>query len=139
MTTVAEAMLRFPKLCDAGTTASELRELFADDHVHAALIVDDSRLLAAVIRADLLDAPYVQTARELGLLEGRTVTPDAELEPIRQAMVSANIRRLAVIDKDAKLLGMLCLKRTGDGFCSDAGVAARAAERLASVPSGNQT
>lgn len=138
MTTVAEAMLRFPKLCDANTTAGELRELFDDDHVHAALIVDVGRLLAVVDRADLVGAPDAQPARELGRLEGRTVSPDAELEPIRQAMVSANIRRFAVIDQDAKLLGMLCLKRTGDGFCSDAGVAARAAERLASVPIGNQ-
>ncbi|MGZ5368774.1 MAG: CBS domain-containing protein [Aeromicrobium sp.] len=138
MTTVADAMLRFPKLCDAGTTAGQLRELFADDHVYAAPIIDDGRLLAVVYHADLGEAPDVQPASELGSLEGRTVSPDAELEPIPQAMVSANIRRLAVIDQNATLLGMLCLKRTGDGFCSDAGVAARAAERLASVPIGNQ-
>lgn len=131
MTTVAEAMLRYPKLCHAGTTAGELRELFGDDHIHAALIVDDGRLLAVVDRGDLAGAPDIQPARELACLEGRTIGPETELEPIRQAMVRASLRRLAVIDRDTTLLGMLCLKRRGDDFCSDTGVA----ERLAAVTS----
>ena len=37
-------------------------------------------------------------------------------------------RRLAVVDDDGDLLGLLCLKRTLDGFCSDADVRARALE-----------
>ena len=37
--------------------------------------------------------------------------------------------RLAVIDEECRLLGLLCLKRTRLGFCSDADVQARAAER----------
>jgi hypothetical protein len=38
-------------------------------------------------------------------------------------------RRLAVVDADGALLGLLCLKASGDGFCSDDGIASR---RLAS-------
>jgi hypothetical protein len=37
--------------------------------------------------------------------------------------------RLAVVDDDGVLTGLLCLKRKLTGFCTDADVAARAAER----------
>jgi len=38
-------------------------------------------------------------------------------------------RRLAVVDDGGVLVGLLCLKRTGRGFCSDLDVASRAASR----------
>lgn len=43
--------------------------------------------------------------------------------------MTARSRRLAVIDDHGMLLGLLCLKRTGLGFCSDTDVQARADER----------
>jgi len=59
-------------------------------------------------------------------LAGRTVGPHAELDTTRQWMRSRQRRRLAVVDDDARLLGLLCLKRSGQGFCTDAGVLERA-------------
>ncbi|MGW1564687.1 hypothetical protein ACWCQ1_51030 [Streptomyces sp. NPDC002144] len=38
-------------------------------------------------------------------------------------------RRLAVTDGCGRLLGLLCLKRSGNGYCSDEGIRARADER----------
>jgi hypothetical protein len=40
-------------------------------------------------------------------------------------MLAAGLRRLAVVDGQGSLLGLLCLKRHLGGFCSDADVAAR--------------
>jgi cupin superfamily acireductone dioxygenase involved in methionine salvage len=64
------------KVHDAGTTVREMRALFADEHVHAAVIVEDGRLLA-------------------------------------------------VVDRAGKVYGLLCLKRTRSGFCSNRDVQAR--------------
>jgi hypothetical protein len=44
-------------------------------------------------------------------------------------MRAQSTRRLAVVDGTGRLVGLLCLKRTLDGFCSDADVRARAVER----------
>ena len=41
------------KVHDAGTTVREIRALFADEHVHAAVIVENGTLLAVVDRSDL--------------------------------------------------------------------------------------
>jgi hypothetical protein len=38
-------------------------------------------------------------------------------------------RRLAVTSDDSRLLGLLCLKANGSGFCSDADVASGGQDR----------
>ncbi len=127
---VADAMHRFPKLCAPHATIADLRVLFLDRHVHAALLVADGRLLTVVERGDLTGAADERPALALGRLEGRTIEPAADLEDTRQRMVAGQIRRLAVVDRQRRLLGLLCLKRSGLGFCSDADVAERAAGRI---------
>lgn len=50
---------------------------------------------------------------------------------VHEAMTRAGQRRLAVIDDDSqRLLGLLCLKRSRTGFCTDEGVAAIRRARL---------
>jgi hypothetical protein len=44
--TVADAMIRFPKICCSPTTVAAVHDRFRDDHVHALLIVHDAGLLA---------------------------------------------------------------------------------------------
>ena len=126
--TAADGMLRAPRTEDPECTVGQARRVFDDDHVHALLVVDGGRLLAVVERPDLAGEPPEVLAASLGRLADRTVPPDAELEPLRLRMVAAGIRRLAVVDGD-RLLGLLCLKSSGTGFCTEEGVAARAAER----------
>lgn len=126
--TAADGMLRSARTEPRGCTAAEARQVFEDDHVHALLVVDGGRLLAVVQRSDLVGASPGRPAASFGRLEGRVVDPDAELEPLRRRMVACGTRRLAVVDDD-RLLGLLCLKSSGEGFCTDDGVAARAAER----------
>ncbi len=125
--TVADAMITSPQVFGATTTVREAHEFFADDHVHALLVVTGRTLLTVVERTDLASSPPGAPARAIGTLEGRVMSPEAALRAAWHRMVALNRRRLAVVDEDRSLLGLLCLKRSGRGFCSDAGVAERAA------------
>lgn len=127
--TVAEHMVRGPKLCGPATTVGDVRELFHDDHVHAALVVADGTLLAVVERSDIDSAPPDLAAQQAGGLHERVVGPDADLDATWRAMTASGRRRLAVVDEQHTLLGLLCLKRSGRGFCSDDDVRERAESR----------
>jgi CBS domain-containing protein len=119
-------MVARPATHRATTTVGELRAFFADDHVHIALLVDDGLLVAAVERSDLdsgIDdrAPALPLAR----LDGRTIPPHAAVEAARMNMRRDGRRRLAVTTPESALLGLLCLKGDGSGFCSDEDVSDR--------------
>jgi CBS domain-containing protein len=126
--TVAEVMLTTPVRHPLLATVGEIQDFFRDDHVHAALIVSPAGTLEAVVERDdiagsqALDA----AAAPLGGLEGRTIPPGASLTEVRRAMTAAGRRRAAVISPDGGLLGLLCLKASRAGFCSDRDVRARA-------------
>jgi CBS domain-containing protein len=126
--TVAEVMLRSPVRHSLSATVGEIQDFFRDDHVHAALIVSPAGYLEAVVERDdiagsqALDA----AAAPLGGLEGRTIPPGASLTEVRRAMTAAGRRRAAVTSADGGLLGLLCLKASRAGFCSDQDVRARA-------------
>ncbi|WP_171027216.1 CBS domain-containing protein [Pseudarthrobacter sp. NamB4] len=109
---------------------AEVRRFFADDHVHLALIVDSTlRLVTTLERPDIpADAHDDEKACGFGVTSGRTIAPECSLSAATAALQSAGRRRLAVVDDGGKLLGLLCFKRSGLGYCDDAGVAARAAE-----------
>jgi CBS domain-containing protein len=129
--TVADAMLTEPVRHPRSATVGELRAFFRDDHVHAALIVSPAGYLEAVIeREDLAGGQAPGTAAApLGRLAGRTVTAEASLADVHQAMTSTGRRRSAVTSADGRLLGLLCLKASRTGFCSGADVRARALDR----------
>jgi CBS domain-containing protein len=127
---VADAMLIYPKLCAPTMTVGELREFFLDDHVHAALIVDAGKLVAVVERRDLSSDPSDEAlASTIGTIDGRVIARSRPLEAVRIRMVEESRRRLAVVDEAGRLVGLLCLKRTGLGFCSPASVVDRQASR----------
>jgi hypothetical protein len=123
---VADAMVTSPATHPGDTTVGRLREFFADDHVHMALLLDGRRLVAAVERRDL-DAVLDERApaRGLGPLPGRTVAAGTPVWQALGSLRASGRRRLAVTNERGELLGLLCLKSTGGGFCSDADVAER--------------
>jgi predicted transcriptional regulator len=127
---VLDAAIRHPKVCRADASVGEMRQLFLDDHVHMALLVDGERLVSCLDRDDVgADMPDTAFAIEAGGLSGCTVAAQA---PLREAVIhlqKAGRRRLAVVNEQGLLLGLLCLKRTHDGFCSDADVRARGTGR----------
>jgi hypothetical protein len=95
------------------------------------LVVDPrGRLLTCVERGDVPAAVSGSAAAtDFGTLAGRTVDPSVPLQEATAALVSSGRRRLAVVDGRGRLLGLLCRKRRGHGYCSDAGIRARADER----------
>jgi hypothetical protein len=126
--TVAEVMLRSPVRHPLSATVGEIQDFFRDDHVHAALIVSPAGYLEAVVERDDIAGCQVPgaAAAPRGGLEGRTVPPGASLAEVRRAMTAAGRRRAAVTSADGGLLGLLCLKASRAGFCSDQDVRARA-------------
>ena len=131
-------MLTTPVRHRLGTTIREIRDFFEDDHVHAALIVGPAGHLAAVVeRGDIADSQDPgATAAPLGRLAGRTVVENASLPATQQAMNAARRRRAAVIRDDGKLVGLLCLKATWTGFCSEDDVRARALDESGTLLAG---
>jgi CBS domain-containing protein len=129
-TVAADAMVRAPKVHGPALTIGEVRTAFADDHVHMLLLVDEGRLVGTVTRADVPDdavasgpvLPFAATA-------GRTVGPAEPIATVLPGMLAGGVRRLAVVGDGDALLGLLCLNRHLGGFCSDADVAARVADR----------
>ena len=130
--TVADHVVTHPAVHDCGTTVGELRALFLDDHIHMALLLDGQHLVSAVEREDLdVRLPDEAPATFVGTLVGRAV-PRGEPAAAALASMRANgRRRLAVISEDGTLLGLLCLKASGRGFCSDQDVASRGPTRAA--------
>ncbi len=127
--TVGDAMVTTPVTHPPETTLAEAVASLDNPHRHLLLIVDDGRLLGTVEREDLggvagADALALTVARD-----GRTARADDELGPVWAAMTAAGERRRAVVDDDGTLLGLLCLKRSGTGFCTDEGVRSRSAAR----------
>jgi hypothetical protein len=132
--TVADAMLTIPARHPLGATVGEIRDFFRDDHVHAALIVSPAGYLAAVVERDDIatsQAPGAAAA-PLGRLAGRTVAAGASLAQVQRVMKVTGRRRAAVTSPDGRLIGLLCLKASGAGFCSDQDVCTRAWEKAGS-------
>jgi hypothetical protein len=86
-------------------------------------------LVAVVQREDLVGAGPEAPIWPLGRLGERVVGVDDDLAVVSREMRERGRRRVAVVDCDGRLAGLLCRKRSGQGFCSDEGVAARAAGR----------
>jgi predicted transcriptional regulator len=128
--TVGEAAVRNAKICEPDVSVAEVRRLFLDDHVHMALLVDRGHLVTTIDRDDVPQhVPGDTSARGFGRLTGRTIGAEVSLRRALLGMRRGSRRRLAVIGHEGSFLGLLCLKRTGDGFCTDADVRARAAAR----------
>ena len=125
--TVGDVMVRRPKLLPDDVSVADVRRLLADDHVHLALVVGSGRtLVAAIERADLESGvDDVASAAAQGSLSGRTIAPATPVRDAAARMAASGRRRLAVVDEQGVLLGLLCLKRSGLGFCSDADVERR--------------
>jgi hypothetical protein len=123
----ADAMISCPKTHGLDTRVEAIRFFFEDEHVHMALIVAaDQRLVTTIERPDLPASSHAQSAAaELGTLAGRTADPRQPLDAITAALVRERRRRLAVVDQCGRLLGLLCLKKDGTGYCSDDNVRER--------------
>lgn len=125
---VRDIMINYPKWVDSTITIGHAEKLFTDEHVHMLLLVEDRQLVGTLVRTDLHHEPLSRElpARPFSVINARWVHPDHDATDLLTWMSSKKIRRLAVVDETLNLEGLVCLKRTGRGFCSDANVQARA-------------
>lgn len=116
----------------ASVEVGAVRRAFDDPRVHLLLLVDGGVLRGTLERNDL--PPYAAAAAApalpLAVLDGRTVEPGEPVVSAYRRLVASGRRRLAVTTPDGQLLGLLCLRRDGRGFCTDSGVSRREAESL---------
>lgn len=135
-------MLRNPTVHRADLTVGEARAAFeASAKQRLLLLVADGRLVSTVSRDDLAGVyDGARPAAEVGTLDGRTIAPDVPLDEVMAHMESRGLRRIAVVEADLQLIGLLCLKRSLTGFCTDEGVAEMRRERatLASGQDGSE-
>jgi len=132
---VADAMVTCPATHGPDCGLAAIRAFFTDQHRHMALIVAaDGRLITTIERPDLAAArSRSRPVTELGTLGGRTAAPADSLGAATARLLREGRRRLAVVDASGRLLGLLCLKRDGTGYCSDDGIRERAAQAAAGV------
>jgi CBS-domain-containing membrane protein len=118
---VGEAMISCATTHQPSSSLAEIGRFLEDDHVHLALVVaPDGHLVTTINRADLaVRAASCTTLAACGTLAGRTVSPADDLDAVAAWMTQTAQRRAAVVDESGRLLGLLCLKKTGAGFCSD--------------------
>ncbi|NGN91838.1 CBS domain-containing protein [Nocardioides sp. KC13] len=127
--------MSIPKTLPHDASIEAAREVLEDAHVHMVLLTRGGELVGTITRDDLPDdCRSPGPALSIAVLQGRTVAPTETVAEVRGRMLARKQRRLAVVDDDHQLLGLLCLKRDHSGFCSDQGVRARAAERSATQP-----
>jgi CBS domain-containing protein len=128
--TVADAMIPAPKISGPEATVRDVKTLLENDRVHAVLIAHRGMLLAVVERSDLDRSTSDEaSALSVGRLSGRVVAGDHSLQAAHRWMTGSGTRRLAVVDEGGRLVGLLCLKRDGRGFCSSADLQSRADAR----------
>jgi len=138
---VRDVMLTVPKTHGLDLTLHQAHQAFANPHVHMLLLTSPNGVLqGTLVRSDLgsFDGQTAPEAPAVGSawLGGRTIDPTVHVVTAASRMREQQTRRLAVIDCHRRVVGLLCLKRTHDGFCSDANIQARAAaaQRNATAP-----
>ncbi|MGX6603965.1 CBS domain-containing protein [Micromonosporaceae bacterium Da 78-11] len=128
-TPVREVMLRHPKTLPVSASITQARATLTNDHVHLLLLTEGTKLVGTLTRTDLPPPETLGPALAWSTLVDRTVPPDTPTISVHSLLISQGIRRVAVVDADGSLLGLMCLKQRRTGFCSDADVAARSRSR----------
>jgi CBS domain-containing protein len=133
--TVADVAVRHPKVLGVDATLSTAAAAFEDDHVHMVLLLDGEFLAGTIVRSDIAGQhARHQRAVLASRLHGRVFTAGTPLAEAIAVLRQHHQRRRAVINDRGELVGLLCLKRSSRGFCSDVDVAARATERVPLSP-----
>ncbi|MFN8130062.1 MAG: CBS domain-containing protein [Solirubrobacteraceae bacterium] len=118
---VADVMVKRPKTLPADATVGQVRALFENPRVRTALLVDGDALAGAIDTGAVpASVPDGEPARDHLAANLPHIGPDAPMSEALAALEAAGTRRIAVVDADGRTLrGLLCLDRTGAGFCTD--------------------
>lgn len=126
--TATDLAVLLPDVLGPEDTVGHVRLAFArGEKVKMALVVDSAGvLLTTVVRSDLdRRMPSGRLARTIGTLAGRTVRAEMTEADALVTLSDSGTGRSAVVDAQGLLVGLICLKASGLGYCSDEGIAAR--------------
>jgi CBS domain-containing protein len=99
----------------------EVQEWFAESTSHRlALVADEGRYLGRLLPEDVAGADPGRPAAELAQ-RGPTVTPEEPASRGEQLALESGIRRVAVVDHDDRLLGIVAITTDLQGFCGTGG------------------
>jgi predicted transcriptional regulator len=116
---VRDVMVSRPKTLPADASVAALRAQFANPKVQTALLSDGGRFAGAIAPDELpADAPDDGAARDYARTDLPTMAPDATMADALDLMDRRGDHRLIVLGDDATLMGLLCLDKTGTGFCT---------------------
>jgi CBS domain-containing protein len=108
---------RFDALPDSATVA-DVRAYF-ELHPHrrmAFLAGAGERYAGSLVRADVDGADDRRPAIELAR-QGPTVLPDAPADAARELALMTDARRVPVVDRDGRLLGVVAVTEDRAGYC----------------------
>ena len=118
--TVGEVMISRPKTLPSTATVADARRLFENPSVRTALVVEDGRYAGELTREDVDgeddDAAVAALASTCHRAPRRTTTPSPSA---LERMDAAGTDRLAVVDPDGTLRGLVCLSRSHGQLCTD--------------------
>jgi hypothetical protein len=133
--TALDIAIRTPCVLPAGCSVADVRAHLTRDHVHLALLVDPAgRLVTTLTRDDIDGVPGDRPAAGHGRIEDRVVPPEMTEPGVRERLARLGVRRAAVVGEDGRLLGLVCAKRSGLGYCTDDGIAERRLSRSSGEP-----
>ena len=111
---ISEAMTANPCAIDSEKSVAYAAQMMRDEDVGFAPIVEGDRLVGAVTDRDIAvkvvaegKDPEQTSVREIASTELVTVNPQQELDEALRLMASHQVRRLPVIEKDGRLVGVL--------------------------------
>jgi CBS domain-containing protein len=106
----------------AGATIGEVQAWFASSGSHRmALIADDGRYVGHLVPEDLDgNADPARSAAELARREP-TVSPEDPASRGEELALATAARRIPVVDRDGRLLGVVAITTDLQGFCGTGG------------------
>jgi len=117
--TVAEVMISKPKTLPATATVADARRLFENASVRTALVADDGRYAGELTRSDIEGVDDAEPISAVASTGGGTAAQDDTVAAALERMEAAGTDRLAVVDRDGTLRGLVCLSRSHGELCTD--------------------
>ena len=117
--TVAEVMISKPKTLSATATVADARRLFENASVRTALVADAGRYAGELTRSDIEGVDDAAPISAVASTAAGTAAQDDTVAAALQRMEAAGTDRLAVVDRDGTLRGLVCLSRSHGELCTD--------------------
>lgn len=111
---IREVMTSNPRTIEAGKPVADAAKLMRDEDVGLAPVVEGDRLVGTLTDRDIAirvvaegKDPASTPVREVASTEVVTVTPEQDLDEAVRLMEQHQVRRVAVVEQDGRLVGVV--------------------------------